>query len=222
MDAVGGRSANGWCHFYRNTPDQVEKATGPKYAYLNCGHVNTIEFRFFRTPITLDGFLRNMQFICSMVEFVKRSEQNAIYFRDKAQKNFLDYLVFVEDNEAYYSNLYNFLTLDSNKQRLQKGDIRAEKAINCDLYPTAKLKYKLARLLYHYNGNSNGVTPPQLDMIIGHVNPEKAAKTHEYLGRVGDRATRRKAERIYFNSLPGPHDAPPAHSLNDELVEVNL
>lgn len=208
MDTVGGRTANNWCYFYRNTPKQVEEKNGPKYCYLNCGHQNTIEFRFFRTPMMVDGFLRNMQFVCAIIEFVKRSEENSAYFRDKAPRNLVQFLDFVSENKDVYNNLYKFIALDSNQKRLEKGEIRVEKAINCDLYPTQKIKRKISRLLMRHNGNSNGVTIQQLDNLIGQVNPEKAAKTYEYLGRVFARANRRSVEKIYFNELPSPFEQP--------------
>lgn len=202
MDTIGGRTENHWCFFARNTLRQIKEKSGPKYCYCHVSKAETIEFRFFKTPLTVNGFLKNMQFICAILEFIKRDNQESLVFRNKASKNFYNFLSFVEQNKQYYSYLFDFLTLPENKKKIENKEIAPEKELNCDLYPTIKVKHKLSKLLAYHNGNSNGVEIKEFKNLINHVNKEKAAKTYEFLEKVINRAKKRKVNRIYFNGLP--------------------
>jgi len=195
MDAIGGRSANRWCYFRRNTLDNVKQKTGQKYCYVNVGHPNTIEFRFFRSPKTLYGFLRNVQFILAIVTFCKMSKNSEKYFRNKGQENMEKFLEFVKEHKQTYGFLAS--ALDMLNEKFVKGEIAAEKTLNCDLYPTQKMKKALAGRIIRNFGDGGFITIQQLDTLIARINPEKSPILHNYLKKTVCRAQENKIEKIY-------------------------
>ena len=144
------------------------------------------------------AFLRNMQFIMAIVEFVIQSQNNIKFFKNRGQNNLLLFVDFVFANKNYYGHLAEYMEL--NKPRIDKGEIRAQKALNCDFYPTQKMKITLAKTIQGYTRKS-AHTIKDLDTLISHVNPEKSPKTLDYLQRTMKHALERGDEVVYFNNL---------------------
>lgn len=201
MNAIGGRDENNWCLFIRNLEENIVNKNGHKYCYLNVGHANTIEFRFFRTPETVEHFLKNMQFAISVVEFVKLNNANALFYRDNNQENLIRYINFVYDNKDRYAHLHAHLEI--YKKDIENGAISVERELNCDIYPNQRVKQTISNGL-RIRYPRRVVTPENLNTVISKLSPEKSPITVEYLNRVLNRASKRKVSKIYFNNLPTP------------------
>jgi hypothetical protein len=197
MDFIGERTENDWCYYLRNAAKQVKDRTGIKYRYLNVSKPDTIEFRFFKTPETARVFLKNIQFICSLIEFIKTNlvDKEPLYFRNNPSKIFTKYLRFVGKMGEYYPQLTAYF--ESNKEKFTKGDVRPDVFINCDLYPTQKVKQTLLKRF----ANTRCCKVDDVDKLLQKLNPEKAPKSINFLKKVKARAEKKSAERIYFENL---------------------
>lgn len=81
---------------------------GEKYYATNLLHSKTIEVRIFKGTLNQRSFLKNVEYVKSVADWVKKSDS----------KNYLDFKAYWEyvQNSDKYSNLYNWC-MDSEKMR---------------------------------------------------------------------------------------------------------
>ena len=81
---------------------------GQKYYATNLLHSKTIEVRIFKGTLNQRSFLKNVEYVKSVADWVKKSDS----------KNYLDFKAYWEyvQNSDKYSNLYNWC-MDSEKMR---------------------------------------------------------------------------------------------------------
>lgn len=77
----------------------------PKYANLNIGKLNTIEFRVFSTPRTYAEFSIKMEFVKALVDYCELGWYNVGIKSQTYYTNFMDWL---SKQRKSYSDLYNF------------------------------------------------------------------------------------------------------------------
>lgn len=113
---IGERDANRWCFFHKNTLEHLKKDSDPeKFRFLNVLPLNTIEFRFFKSPTTCQKFLVNMQYVISIIEYVYQEKSKEGDFRSKClfsprsiQEDFFLFLI----NSTGFNDLRHFLSTD--------------------------------------------------------------------------------------------------------------
>lgn len=77
----------------------------PKYANLNIGKLNTIEFRVFSTPRTYKEFSIKMEFVKALVDYCQLAWYNVGI---KSQTYFTNFMKWLSNQRKSYSDLYNF------------------------------------------------------------------------------------------------------------------
>lgn len=77
----------------------------PKYANLNIGKLNTIEFRVFSTPRTYKEFSIKMEFVKALVDYCQLAWYNVGLKSQTYYENFMNWL---SNQRKSYSDLYNF------------------------------------------------------------------------------------------------------------------
>lgn len=99
---IAGRSKSRWCRVYKKKISDVCHGDGDRYVALNITE-RTAEFRIFKGTLHHAGFLKNLEFVESLVAFcgpAQRSIADATSYR-----SFCDWLPKKE-----YPNLHAFLT----------------------------------------------------------------------------------------------------------------
>lgn len=74
-----------------------------RYTAINLQPDNTVEIRIFRGSLRLDRFLKNVEFIDSIIKFLEQSD---------IESTIENYVSYVSDNRKTYLNLFNFLQKD--------------------------------------------------------------------------------------------------------------
>ena len=77
----------------------------PKYANLNIGKLNTIEFRVFSTPRTYKEFSIKLEFVKALVDYCQLAWYNVGIKSQTYYTNFMDWL---SNQRKSYADLYNF------------------------------------------------------------------------------------------------------------------
>jgi hypothetical protein len=102
---VGEREPNKWCFFRKNDLQQLSGFQAYKFRYLNVKPFETIEFRFFKSPLTERRFFVNMQYVISIIEFVLGDALAEWEFRALCllypQVVAKNYLRFIKDKKAF-------------------------------------------------------------------------------------------------------------------------
>jgi len=113
ITSFAGRDDTQWCKRYtKSIKDGLERTD--KYEAINTGKPNTIEFRMFRGNLSKSGIMRNLEFVHSLVRFVKQSsydiDTNSL--KDLQYENFVKW-VGLQDNRGMYPYLYKWLVKNS-------------------------------------------------------------------------------------------------------------
>lgn len=82
-----------------------ESAYYPKYANLNIGKLNTIEFRVFSTPRTYKEFSIKLEFVKALVDYCQLAWYNVGIKSQTYYTNFMDWL---SKQRKSYADLYSF------------------------------------------------------------------------------------------------------------------
>lgn len=122
-----------------------------KYKMLNVARPHTIEFRFFKSPSNYNTFLKNMQFVIALHDFIRHSNLNISFFKGKSEtlidaenKEFKTenktvqnlFCQFVTKNRKIYGNLHKFLNnkgLCAKVKENPNNNLYANSVINCNL-----------------------------------------------------------------------------------------
>lgn len=72
-----------------------------RYVAINLQNQNTIEFRIFRGTLYKQSFLKNIEFVDSLINWCQQTSYKDI------NKN--DYFIYIRNNKSIYKNLFNFL-----------------------------------------------------------------------------------------------------------------
>jgi hypothetical protein len=117
---VGERKSSGFAEFYPNQSHEVHnKFAANKFKALNLHPIDTVEFRFFRTPTQLLQFAKNMQFVIACIEYVK-SGQSVVGFKSNCKKYpyevIRDFMDFIKTEDFRELNLF----LDLNLKKINK------------------------------------------------------------------------------------------------------
>lgn len=195
MDLLGNRTATTYSRYEMNSDAEVLNSQGFKYRYLNTGKRDTIEFRFFKSPITVARFLCNMQFVMAIVGFVKTNEVDKEFYLKQPGRNLMRFFDYVNSEKECFHYLDKFLK--SKDKLIKNGEICEDRVLNCLLYPTQKVKQSLIKKF----GVNAFVSVGEVERAIGRYNPEKSPRTVAYLSRVLDRAKKRKAIRVHMFNL---------------------
>jgi len=113
ITTFAGRDNTQWCKRYaKNIKDGLERTD--KYESINTGKPNTIEFRMFRGNLSKSGIMRNLEFVHSLVRFVKQSpyDIDTDSLIDLRYENFVKW-VGLQDNRGMYPYLYKWLVKNS-------------------------------------------------------------------------------------------------------------
>ena len=97
--------ADRWASFKDNRQRDIiryakDKFKDNKYEAINLSNMNTIEFRFMKGNLYLDGFYKNIEIVLSAIEFSKNVSINNC--------NEDSYLKYIVDHKKDYKNLYDF------------------------------------------------------------------------------------------------------------------
>lgn len=117
---IANRSGNQYCEYTLNKGAQIllngDKKKGfagnygeyYKYRALNVGREVTIEFRMFASVTKFKDFLKNMQFVIALVDFIRNSNKGFIEFyqNKEIEESFVN---FVMKNKKKYRYLNDFL-----------------------------------------------------------------------------------------------------------------
>jgi len=95
---------NRWARITGITDEEIaQKAIsdvyGPKYTAVNTANENTIELRFFRSTLEPDVFYRNIEFVESLYQFIKRFNSTKLS----------NYIKFVFDRRDEYERIAKFI-----------------------------------------------------------------------------------------------------------------
>ena len=113
ITSFAGRNDTQWCKRYtKNIKDGLERTD--KYEAINTGKPNTIEFRMFRGNLSKSGIMRNLEFVHSLVRFVKQSSYDidTDSLKDLQYENFVKW-VGLQDNRGMYPYLYKWFVKNS-------------------------------------------------------------------------------------------------------------
>jgi hypothetical protein len=145
---IGEREFNKYCRQQEPCDDEELEMNGGsfynanvgskknhKHKMLNVARYGTIEFRFFKSTNDYNTFLKNMQFVIALVNFVKQSKLKITEWKIGGQSipsiydgrcydveegfNILvkEFISYVKNNQATYKQLYSFL-------KKKKGQIK--------------------------------------------------------------------------------------------------
>ena len=131
ITAFAGRGITQWCKRYaKNIKDGLERTD--KYESINTGKPNTIEFRMFRGNLSKSGIMRNLEFVHSLVRFVKQSpyDIDTDSLIDLRYENFVKW-VGLQDNRGMYPYLYKWLVKNSFTGRGKTNTIRENEVNEC-------------------------------------------------------------------------------------------
>ena len=131
ITAFAGRGVTQWCKRYaKNIKDGLERTD--KYESINTGKPNTIEFRMFRGNLSKSGIMRNLEFVHSLVRFVKQSpyDIDTDSLIDLRYENFVKW-VGLQDNRGMYPYLYKWLVKNSFTGRGKTNTIRENEVNEC-------------------------------------------------------------------------------------------
>lgn len=124
INKISGRKDNSYCSLEHNQKltsgvsyvDQSDVQYGRRlrrtqssgrYTGLNLAPEKTIEFRIFASTVSYTVFLKNLEFVKSMIDFTKPSAVQVKSIKDFAEKEV--YLAFLQNNKRDYPNLVQFL-----------------------------------------------------------------------------------------------------------------
>jgi len=131
ITTFAGRGVTQWCKRYaKNIKDGLERTD--KYESINTGKPNTIEFRMFRGNLSKSGIMRNLEFVHSLVRFVKQSpyDIDTDSLIDLRYENFVKW-VGLQDNRGMYPYLYKWLVKNSFTGRGKTNTIRENEVNEC-------------------------------------------------------------------------------------------
>ena len=131
ITAFAGRGITQWCKRYaKNIKDGLERTD--KYESINTGKPNTIEFRMFRGNLSKSGIMRNLEFVHSLVRFVKQSpyDIDTDSLIDLRYENFVKW-VGLQDNRGMYPYLYKWLVKNSFTGQGKTNTIRENEVNEC-------------------------------------------------------------------------------------------
>jgi hypothetical protein len=131
ITSFAGRDDTQWCKRYaKNIKDGLERTD--KYEAINTGKPNTIEFRMFRGNLSKSGIMRNLEFVHSLVRFVKQSpyDIDTDSLLELRYENFVKW-VGLQDNRGMYPYLYKWLVKNSFTGRGKTNTIRENEVNEC-------------------------------------------------------------------------------------------
>lgn len=125
INTIAGRKDNNYCslkfektftsglYFDGDTSKEYRKslrrnASEGRYTGLNLTPAKTIEFRIFASTIVFEEFMRNLEFVQSMVDFTKPSAVTVKSIKDYEKKEV--YLNFLKENRKQYPRLFAFVS----------------------------------------------------------------------------------------------------------------
>ena len=131
ITSFAGRDDTQWCKRYtKSIKDGLERTD--KYEAINTGKPNTIEFRMFRGNLSKSGIMRNLEFVHSLVRFVKQSSYDidTDSLKDLQYENFVKW-VGLQDNRGMYPYLYKWLVKNGFTGRGKTNTIRENEVNEC-------------------------------------------------------------------------------------------
>lgn len=113
IQAVGERAFNTYSTQlglgYRNVLDSSNG--GSRYGTLNLCPQKTVEFRIFKSPKTFPSFIKNLEFVVSLVQYFRTGGTSVIPKEGKKYEVFLDYLKKENRSKLEARNTSHHLTM---------------------------------------------------------------------------------------------------------------
>lgn len=109
IEIVAGRKGNTYCNYFKGKVSPVVKKqrdevmnwnNGSKYVPLNTSKGATVEFRIFASTLDPDIFLKNLQFVDSILAFVAITSLKEL--------KWVNYAKFVHNNQDRFPHLWKF------------------------------------------------------------------------------------------------------------------
>lgn len=120
---IAGRSQNDYCKFYKKQKDLSALRPESKYEAACVRGDHRIEVRIFRSTVSESGFMRNVEFTHSAVEFTKILANSKT--GDFSHEEFEGWLK-NDDHKARYPNLYEHMFMPDGKPRPAKSTKKDE------------------------------------------------------------------------------------------------
>ena len=166
--------------------------------------VHTIEFRMFQTQDNLDGFLKNMQYVISVCDFIRGNnfplEECGSTAAVKA------HIQFVSDNADLYPQLNDFMQAHGYFNSLFVDE---NNSMIIEEFPSLAVEKKFRELITNLRKTSP-VAPYVQRTMFSNINTryfdaKRAPKTQEFIQQVIATAT---AQNRLFISIAAPKKAP--------------
>lgn len=93
LETIGERTFNTYCNQtglnYRSV---LDKQGGARYTTLNILPAKTVEFRFFKAPITYESFVKNLEFVIALLQYFRTGMTTVHPKEGKKISCFMDFL----------------------------------------------------------------------------------------------------------------------------------